>query len=238
LAHAFFEGGGAVLLGKRYVVFGVAVAACEQFPALIDDGNVIGRETCDGGRDEVLNRGDLSVADTRARLEHDGSRRGLVGLGEDLALRDDEMHAGRFDRIDRTDRARKFALECAQAVDVLHERAGAERVGLVKNLVADAGRRQAFSRELHADTGDLIGGNEDRAPVAPLFVGHIDRVEFGGNGARLARLESGIEDRHRRLGDHAKDVEEESGQCRGNARHGADTQSAQSSPEFRQGPLR
>ena len=132
----------------------------------------------------------------------------------------------------------ELALERAQTIDVLHEGAGAERIGLVENLVADAGRGQAFGRELHADSGDLVGGNEDRASVAPLFVGHVDRVELGGNGAGLARLESGIEDRHRRFGDHAKDVEEESGQCRGNARHGADTHGAQSSPEFRQDPLR
>ena len=157
-------------------------------PLLVDDGDVVGRETGDGGCDEVLNRGDLAVAEPHARLQHDRGRRRLVGLGENLALGNDEMHARRFDRVERTDGAREFAFESAQAIDVLHEGAGAEGVGLVEDLVADAGRRQTLGRELHADARYLIGGNKNRAAVAALFIGDVDGIELGGNSARFARL--------------------------------------------------
>ena len=40
----------------------VAVAAGEQVRPFVDDGDVVGRKTGDGGRDEVLNGGDLAIA--------------------------------------------------------------------------------------------------------------------------------------------------------------------------------
>ena len=85
----------------------VAVAAGEQLAPFVDDGDVVGREAGDGGGHEVLNRGDLTIAETRARLEHDGGRWRLVGLGEDLTLGNDEVDAGGFDGVDRADGARR-----------------------------------------------------------------------------------------------------------------------------------
>ena len=62
-----------------------------------------------------------------------------------------EMDARRLDAVDGADGAGQLALERAQMVDVLDEAGGAERVGLVEDLVADAAALgQAAFGELHA----------------------------------------------------------------------------------------
>jgi len=48
------------------------------------------------------------------------------------------VHPRRLDAIERPDGAGELALKRAQVIDVLDEAGGAERVGLVENLVADA----------------------------------------------------------------------------------------------------
>ena len=65
----------------------------------------------------------------------------------------------------------KLAFQRAQMIDVLNESGGAERVGLVENLVADAAAfRQAGFGELHPQPGDLVlGHHDDRAVVLDLI---------------------------------------------------------------------
>ena len=76
------------------------------------------------------------------------------------------MHAGAFDAVDGLDRARQFAFQGAQAVDVLDEGGGAEGVGLVEDLIADAGGGQIVLRQRHAQLGHLVGGHQDGAAIA------------------------------------------------------------------------
>ena len=105
------------------------------------------------------------------------------------------MHARALDAVDGLDRARQFAFQRAQLVDVLHEGGGAEGVGLVENLVADAGGGQIVLGQLHAQLGHLVGGHQDRAAVALGFIGHVHGVELGGHGGGVARLQPGKQDR-------------------------------------------
>ena len=76
------------------------------------------------------------------------------------------MDAGAFDPVDGLDRARQFALQRAQPVDVLHKGGGAEGVGLVENLVAHAGGGQIVLGQRHAQLGHLVGGHQDGAAIA------------------------------------------------------------------------
>src|SRR6185436_12276541 len=100
------------------------------------------------------------------------------------------------------------------------------------------GRRQAFGGELHADLRDLIGGNEDRAPVAALLIGDVQRVELCNDRARLAAFETGIENGFRCFRNHAEDVEKKRGQYRGDAGHSADAYRTHAFENVRQDPLR
>ena len=74
--------------------------------------------------------------------------RRLLVAREDLAFGDDQMDARAIDALDGLDRAGEFAFQRAQPVDVLDEGGGAERVGLVEDLVADAGGRKIVLSQL------------------------------------------------------------------------------------------
>ena len=72
----------------------------------------------------------------------------------------------------RADGARQLAFQRAQMIDVLHEARGAERVGLVEDLVADAAALgQAAFGELHAQPGDLLLGHQHDGAVVLDLVG-------------------------------------------------------------------
>ena len=72
----------------------------------------------------------------------------------------------RDDPVERPDGARQFAFQRAQMVDVLDEAGGAERFGLVENLVADAAALgQAALGELHAQPRHLVLGDQDDGAV-------------------------------------------------------------------------
>ena len=75
------------------------------------------------------------------------------------------MDAGAFDAINGLNRARQLAFQRAQTVDVLDKGGGAEGIGLVENLIADAGGGQIVLGQRHAQLGHLVGGNQDRAAV-------------------------------------------------------------------------
>ena len=98
-----------------------------------------------------------------AHAQHDRGRRLDLVAREQRALGQDEMHARGLHPVDRPDGARKLAFERAQVIDVLHEGGGAERVGLVEDLVADAAALgQAALGELHAQARHLVVRHHDR----------------------------------------------------------------------------
>ena len=87
------------------------------------------------------------------------------------------MDPGGLDAVDGADGAGQFALQRAQMIDVLDEAGGAERVGFVEDLVADAAALgQAALGELHAQPGDLVLWHHDDGAVVAQFVG--DRLAF------------------------------------------------------------
>jgi hypothetical protein len=83
------------------------------------------------------------------------------------------MDPGRLDAVDGADGTGEFAFKRAQMIDVLNEAGGAERVGLVENLVADAAALgQSGLGELHAQPGDLVLRHHDHGAVVAQFVGN------------------------------------------------------------------
>ena len=76
--------------------------------------------------------------------------------------------------------SRQFALERAQAIDVLLELGLSERVGLVEDFVADRpARGQAVGRQHHARFQHPRAGDKDGTAVAAQFVGDIGHVDAG-----------------------------------------------------------
>ena len=100
---------------------------------------------------------DLLLLQRAAHPHHDRGRRLRRFAREQRPLRQHQMDAGGLDAVDAADGAGELALERAQMVDVLDEARGAERVGLVEDLVADAAALgQAALGELHAQPRDLV----------------------------------------------------------------------------------
>ena len=193
LAQAVFVIGGVLfLVGGRGVGAGLVVAAGQKIAAVVDDGDAVGGEAGHGGGHQMLDGAHLAAAHHGAGLQHHRGGRLLVVARKDLAFGNDQMHAGALHPVDGLDRARQFAFQRAQVVDVLDEGGGAEGVRLVEDLVADAGGGQIVLRQRHAQLGHLVGGNQDRAAVSldVVFDGHA--VELGGDGGGVARFQAGI----------------------------------------------
>ncbi len=235
LARAVLEAVGRLLL-VRGGGFGAGLlfAAGQQIALVVDDGDASGIEPLHGGGDQMLDGVDLLAPQHAARLDDDGAARVLRLARKELALGDDEMDARRGDTLDGLDGAGELALQRPQLVDVLHEGGGAEGVGLVEDLVADAGGGQVVARQLHAQLGDLVGRHGDGAAVALGFVGHVHGVELGGDGGGIARLKAGEQDRLGRLGDDAGHIKEERGQRGGHTGHHAETRGADTFEKFGQ----
>src|SRR6202022_5028019 len=101
------------------------------------------------------------------------------------ALRKHQMNPGGLDAVDRSDGSGQFALERPQMVDVLDEAGGAERVGLVEDLVTDAASLgQAAFGELHPQPRDLVLRHHDDGAVV---------ADFASNGLPLQALDERAE---------------------------------------------
>ena len=113
---------------------------------------------------------DLRRLQRAAHAQHDRGRRLRRFAREQRPFRQHQMDAGELDAVDGADGARQFAFQRAQVIDVLDEAGGAERVGLVEDLVADAAALgQAGFGELHAQPRHpVLGHHQDGAVVAHL----------------------------------------------------------------------
>ncbi len=235
LAQAIFEG-----RRLRFFVRGggfgtrLVLAAGEKVALVVDDGDARGLKPRDCGRYEMLDGRNLSAIERAARLEHDRGAGALGVVREKLALGHDEMDARGVDAVDRLDGAGQLAFERAQLIDVLDEGRRAERVRFVEDLVAHARGRKIFRCELHAELRHLIGRHQDRAAVALRFVGHVHRIELGGDRSGFARFEPGIKDALGRFADDARDVEKECGEDSRHAGHHAETRCTHIFDEIRQ----
>ena len=216
---------------------GLVVAARQKIAAIVDDGDAVGGKAGDGGGHQMLDGADLAAVHACRAVfsttEADGL---LVVAGKDLAFGNDQMHAGALDAVDGLDRARQFAFQGAQVIDVLDEGGGAEGVRLVEDLIADAGGGQIVLRQRHAQLGHLVGGHQDGAAVLDVIL-DSHAVELGGDGGGVARFQAGEQDGLGRLGDGAGDIEEEGGQHGGHAGHHAEPRRANRFEKFGQDVL-
>jgi hypothetical protein len=133
---------------------------------LIHDRHPLRLQPVDGGSDHVADGANL-LRFERAAHAHDDRGRGFGRLArEQRALRQYQVDPGRLNAVDGADGAGQFALQRAQMIDVLDEARGAERVGLVENLVADAAALgQAALGELHAQPRDLVLRHHDHGAI-------------------------------------------------------------------------
>ncbi len=168
LAHPLLEGG-AALVADRLLRIGRG-AVGEQLAGLVDDRDALRLQPVDGGGDEVADGADLLGLERAADPDHDRGRRLRRLAREQRALGQHEVDAGGLDAVDGADGAGELAFECAEMIDVLDERGGAERVRLVEHFVADAAALgQAALGELHPQAGDLVlGHHDDAAFIAQL----------------------------------------------------------------------
>ena len=120
---------------------------------------------------------DLLRFQRAAHPHHDRGRRLRRFARKQRPLGQHQMDPGGLDAVDGADGAGQFALQRAQMIDVLDEAGGAERVGLVEDLVADAAALgQAALGELHAQPGDLVLGHQDHGAVVAQLVGNAPGV--------------------------------------------------------------
>ena len=187
----------------------VAVAVGQQAAGFVDDRNALRLQPVDGGRGEMADRPHLRRIEAAAHLEHDRSRRLRLFAREQRPLGQHQVHPRRLDAIERPDGAGELALERAQVIDVLDEAGGAERVGLVENLVADAAAlgQPAFG-ELHAQPGDALLGHHQDGALVPHLVGNRLPLQVFHDGGRILGREVGEQRRHLRRR-HAHDQEGE-----------------------------
>ncbi len=159
----------------------------------------------------------------RAADAHDDRGRGLRRLArEQRALGQHQMDAGGLHPVDGADGAGEFALERAQMVDVLHEARGAERVGLVEDLVADAAALwQAALGELHAQPGDLLFRHHDYRAFVAQFERDRLALQLLDDAGRVFGRQIREQGRHlRRGGAHDDESEKADQRCRhGDHRH-------------------
>ena len=124
---------------------------------------------------------------TRTTIEADGSGVSRENSGRSGSTR---WTRAAWIAVDGADGAGEFALQRAQMIDVLDEAGGAERVGFVEDLVADAAALgQAALGELHAQPGDLVLWHHDHGAVVAQLEG--DRLAFqvldDGGGVSMQR---------------------------------------------------
>jgi hypothetical protein len=145
------------------------------------------------------------------------------------------VHAGKLHPIDGADGAGELTFERAQVVDVLDEAGGAERVGFVEDLVADAAAfRQPGLRKLHAQPRDpVLRHHHDCAVIA-----HLERnalaLEVLDDGGRVFIGEVGEQRRQLRRRDAHDEEAEETDHRRRDGDHGGQPCCPQTSQESQQ----
>src|SRR5215216_438781 len=166
VAHALLEGRAALFTDGD---IGFLAGAVSQQPAgFVDDRHPLRLQSVDGGGDDMADGADLLRFEAAAHPHHDRGRRLRHLAREQGPFRQYQMDAGGLDAVDGADGAGEFTLQRAQMVDVLDEARGAERIGLVENLVADAAALgQVAFGQLHPQPRDLVlWHHDDRAFVA------------------------------------------------------------------------
>src|SRR5882757_7450774 len=130
------------------------------------------------------------------------------------------MDARGLHAVDRPYGTGQLSLQRAQVIDVLHKAGGAERVGFVENLVADAAALgQAALGKLHAQPcHPVLGHHDHRAVVLQLERAGL-ALEILDDAGGILRGQVGEQSGHRGRGDPHDDESEESDQRGGDRDH-------------------
>ena len=156
---------------------------------------------------------DLLRLERAAHPHHDRGRRFGGFARKQRPLRQHQMDPGRLDAVDGADGAGEFALKRAQMIDVLDEAGGAERVGFVENLVADAAALgQAGLGEVHAQPRDLVLRHHDHGAVVAQFVRNRLAFQVLDDAGGILGAEVGKQGGHLRRSDAHDDKREEADQ--------------------------
>ena len=176
----------------------------------------------------MANRPDLLRLE-RAAHAHDDRGGRFGGLAcKQRPLRQHQMDAGGLDAVDGADGACQFAFQRAQMIDVLDETRGAQRVGFVEDLVADAAALgQAALGELHAQPRDLVLRHHDDGAVVADFERNCLAFQVLDDGVGVFEAEVGKQGRHLRRGDAHDDEREEADQGSRHRHHRHQPRSAQ-----------
>ena len=175
---------------------------------------------------------DLLGLELAPHPDHDRGRRLRGFAREKRPLRQHQMDASGLDAVDGADRAREFALQRAQMIDVLHEAGGAERVGLVEDFVADAAALgQAALGELHPQPGDLVLRHQDQRAVIAQFERDRLALQLLDDAGGVFGRQVAEQRRHLRRGDPHDDKAEEPEQHDSHGEHRHDPRCAQTLEE-------
>ena len=175
---------------------------------------------------------DLLRFEAAAHPHHDRGRRLRRFAREQRPFGQHQMDAGGLDAVDGADGAGEFALQRAQMIDVLDEARGAERVGFVENLVADAAALgQVAFGELHPQPRDLVLRHHDDGAFVAQLEG--DRLAFQilDDAGGIFGGEVGEQGGHLRRRDAHDDKGEEADQRGRHRDHGHQPRRAQASQE-------
>ena len=218
VAHPLLEAGAAIVAGG---VVGLGAGAIgEQLTGLVDDRDPLRLQPVDGGSNDVADRLDLLRLQRSAQPHHDGSRRFRRLARKQRTLGQHQMDAGGLDAVDGADGPGQFALQRTQMIDVLDEAGGAERVGFVEDLVADAAALgQAALGKLHAQPGDLVFRHHDDRAFVAQFERYRLALQVLDDPGRILGAEVGKQGSHLRRGDAHDDEREEADQRCGDSNH-------------------
>ena len=198
-------------------------AVGEQAAGLVDDRDALGLEPVDRRGDEVADGAHLLRLERAAHLEHDRGRGSALSRENSGRSGSTRCTRAACTRSMRADGAGELAFERAQVVDVLHEAGGAERVGLVENLVADAAALgQAGLGELHAQPRHPVLGHQHDGAVVLELVGDGLALEVLDDRGGVLEAEVGEQRRHLRRGDPQDQEGEKADQRDRDRGHGRD----------------
>ncbi len=227
LAQAFFVGRLPFVGADVAAAHRIGGAVGEQLALFVDDRDALRAQAIDGGGDQVADGAHLGLVERAAHFKYNGGRRVDLVAREQRPLRHDQMHARGFDAVDALDGTREFAFERTQAIDVLHEARGAERVRLVEDLVADAAAlRQAALGERHPQPRHPIDRHHDDIAVVAHLVGDALPVELLGDRPGIFERQASKERRHLRRCDPHDDEGEKADQGDGDGDHGGNARAA------------